>query len=201
MTDQSDMGMYQRLDEENKGENEHVSATPPVQALQDQVRLIDALVNNIGKYSHEVKQKCKQLYKLAGSVPDKIDEQVFCGRYPHGQTITATLEFIEFMICQAQKINIGDEMIVSLGIENIKRLWVQFVKEPNFQSDQALFLDWINKQRTYTTFQYVEYQKKQITYELTIFSEVEKRFLFTQFLCNPDEVDAAQISVSLVKCF
>jgi len=33
MTDQSDMGMYQRLDEENKGENEHVSATPPVQAL------------------------------------------------------------------------------------------------------------------------------------------------------------------------
>ena len=47
----------------------------------------------------------------------------------------------------------------------------------------------------------MDYQKKQINYELFIFSEEEKRFLFTQFLCNPDEVDVAQISVSFVKCF
>ena len=48
-------------------------------------------------------------------------------------------------------------MNVALGIENIKRLWTLFVKEPNFQSDQTLFLNWINKQRTHTTFQIVNY--------------------------------------------
>lgn len=47
----------------------------------------------------------------------------------------------------------------------------------------------------------INYQKKSYLYELFIFSEEEKRFLFEQFLCNPDEVDAAQISVGLVRCF
>jgi len=48
-------------------------------------------------------------------------------------------------------------MPVSLGIENIKQLWSLFVKEPNFESDQSLFLDWINKQRTHTVYDYLKY--------------------------------------------
>lgn len=40
------------------------------------------------------------------------------------------------MICKAQKAMIvlldRHEVSVSLGIENIKRLWTYFVKEPNF---------------------------------------------------------------------
>lgn len=37
--------------------------------------------------------------------------------------------------------------------------------------------------------------------ELAIFTDEEKRFLFENFLCNPEEVDAASISVALVKVF
>ena len=62
-------------------------------------------------------------------------------------------------------------------------------------------MNWINKQRSHTFYQYQDYQKKAFTYELYIFSDEEKRFLFTQFLCNPEELEAAQISVPLVKCF
>jgi len=50
-------------------------------------------------------------------------------------------------------------MTVSIGEENIRRLWVLLVKEPNFQSDQTLFLNWINKQRTNTVIFYKQYQK------------------------------------------
>lgn len=92
-------------------------------------------------------------------------------------------------------------MTVSMGIENIKRLWTLFVKEPNFQSDQTIFLNWINKQRTHTISHMQNYQKRNYTYEIFIFAEEEKRFMFEQFLCNPDEVDATQTSVALVKCF
>ena len=92
-------------------------------------------------------------------------------------------------------------MLVTMGIENIKRLWILFVNDPNFQSDTTLFLNWINKQRTHTISKIVNYQRNKYTYELFIFSEEEKKFLFESFLCNPDEVNAAQISVALVKCF
>lgn len=40
-----------------------------------------------------------------------------------------------------------------------------------------------------------------MTYELFIFVEEEKRYFFEQFLCNPEEVDTASISIALVKCF
>ena len=40
-----------------------------------------------------------------------------------------------------------------------------------------------------------------VLYELFIFTETEKRFLFDCFLCNPDEVDASKITVALVNCF
>ena len=48
-------------------------------------------------------------------------------------------------------------MNTNLGIENIKSIWCLFVKQPNFQSDQTLFLDWINKQRNLT---YIVYNQQ-----------------------------------------
>ena len=36
---------------------------------------------------------------------------------------------------------------MSLGTENIDRLWQLFVHQPNFNADQNLFLKWINKPR------------------------------------------------------
>lgn len=101
----------------------------------------------------------------------------------------------------AQKYSITADITISLGIENIKRLWNLFVKEPNFASDHAVFLDWIYKQRSYSQIHIMNDQKRQFSYELFLFNDEEKRFLFTAFLCNPDEVNASSISVSLVKCF
>lgn len=80
-------------------------------------------------------------------------------------------------------------------------MWNLFVKEPNFASDHSVFLDWIYKQRSYQQVVIENGQKRQYSYELFLFNDEEKRFLFTAFLCNPDEVNAASISVSLVKCF
>ena len=48
---------------------------------------------------------------------------------------------------------------------------------------------------------YVKYQKVPKTFELSIFTEEEKRFLFEHFLCNQEEVDVKSISVALVKVF
>ena len=37
--------------------------------------------------------------------------------------------------------------------------------------------------------------------ECFLFTEAEKKFLFTNVLCNPQEVDASQISINLVRCW
>ena len=66
--------------------------------LQSQVNLIEALVTNIQRYHEAVKQKCKQLYQAGNTLPDKIEEQVFVGRYSHEQTIQSMLDMIEFLI-------------------------------------------------------------------------------------------------------
>ena len=44
------------------------------------------------------------------------------------------------------------------------------------------------------------YQQQQ-PIEIYLFTEAEKKFLFTNILCNPQEVDASKIGVSLVKCW
>ena len=41
------------------------------------------------------------MYMNGGAIPEKADEQVFCGRYTHRETIDKMLEFLEFIICQA----------------------------------------------------------------------------------------------------
>lgn len=60
------------------------------------------------------------------------------------------MEFIELLIIQPQKVNENMEMTVCMGIDNIKRLWALFVKEPNFASDQTQFLNWVNKVRIHS---------------------------------------------------
>ena len=88
--------------EANDNEPQTAALTKPLtQRLQEQVRLIDALVANAEAYHGEVRQKCKQLYTANGSLPDKVEEQVFSGRYPHSATLRATLDFLELMICKA----------------------------------------------------------------------------------------------------
>jgi len=63
---------------------------------------------------------------------------VFSGKYKHQDALHTILTMLEFLI-------ILSEEEVSLGVENIEKLWSMFVHDANFQSDQDLFLNWINK--------------------------------------------------------
>ena len=45
------------------------------------------------------------------------------------------LDFIEFVVCADQRRCITNELTVSLGIENIQKLWYLLAKEPNFSHD------------------------------------------------------------------
>ena len=67
------------------------------------MKLIDQLVQNIEAYHGLVKQKCKQFYNNGGAIPDKVEQHVFSGRYPHDETIQKTLDLIELLICEPQK--------------------------------------------------------------------------------------------------
>ena len=83
----------------------------------------------------------------AAPLPDKIEEQTFLGRYSHTQTLQSCFDFMEALIINAQKVNEGYAMSVCVGLDNIQRLWTLLVKQPNFASDQTLFLNWVNKAR------------------------------------------------------
>ena len=172
-----------------------------VLCLQNQLKLSDALINNIRKYHSDVKQKCKQMFETSGTLPDNLDEHVFSGKYAHSHTLQSILDLLEFLICQSQQESNKTGQRVALGIENIKQLWSLFVNEPNFQSDQSLFLDWVNKTRTAQQTQMQALYQQQPPREIYLFTEEEKKFLFTNILCNPQEVDAAKIGIGLVKCW
>lgn len=63
------MNMYTSTGESENQDNPQMNHLPnvqvklPVQALQDQVAILDALVNYLEKYHGEVKQKCKLIYE------------------------------------------------------------------------------------------------------------------------------------------
>lgn len=51
------------------------------------------------------------------------------------------LDLVEFLV-------INSDNRVEIGVQNIELMWDMFVTQANFESDQTLFLNWINKQRT-----------------------------------------------------
>lgn len=154
----------QLIEEQSKEDLQLISAVPH---LQKSAELMDVLIYNLEKYHTEVKNKCKVQYQKGSAIPDKIEEQVFAGKYSHPHTLSSILSFIEFMIIESQKGSQGGEdggaavgeMTVSLGIENMKRLWYLFVKEPNFQTDQTLFLNWVNESRVINVIRTDNYQQ------------------------------------------
>lgn len=88
------------------------------------------------------------------------------------------LDFLEFLI-------INSTQSVSLGTANIDILWQIFVLQPNFNSDQALFLKWINKPR----------EQQYVRNEVYLFTDEEKKYFFVRILCNPTYVNFQKISV------
>jgi len=166
--------------------------------LQERLGLMDVVIENVSHYHTQVKQKLKTLEEKS-KVPDNVDEFIFAGSYTHAKTLESLLEFIEYLVLQSQNDSTKPNEFVSIGVANIENLWSLFVSGPNFNSDQNMFLAWINKQRL----QQVQSQQNNyyqlVTKEQNIFTEEEKKFLFTNILCNP--ADVRNMPVSLVKVF
>ena len=66
-----------------------------------------------------------------------------------------------------------------------------FVEEPNYTLEQSLFLNWIN--------QVHEENGNQISRPMEMFTQEEKKFLFTEILCK--SVTKANATPSMAKCF
>jgi len=114
--------------------------------LQERLGLIGLIISNVQHYHSQVKHRLKALSEK-NKVPDNVEEFSFCGSYSHSKTLDALLEFLEYLIIQSQNDSQKQDDFVSLGIDNLTQLWQLFVSEPNFNSDQNLFLSWVNKQR------------------------------------------------------
>ena len=106
-----------------------------VLCIDNQLKLVDALIGNIKGYHEDVKQKCKKAFQKSGTLPDNLDEHIFTGKYSHSVTLQSILDLLEFLICKRQQDSNTTGDRVTLGIENIKKLWALFVNEPNFQAD------------------------------------------------------------------
>ncbi len=102
--------------------------------------LINKVIGNIQSYHAAVKERARALIEKNKTIPDDVSGFIFLGKHTHKETLEAILGFLEFIILSS------DEK-VTLGIENIDRLWTLFVQQPNFNSDQTLFLQWVNKYR------------------------------------------------------
>jgi len=152
-----------------------------ITSLEDQLGLVSKIISNIESYHNAVKERVRSLSERKKPLPEDVTNYVFVGKHAHDATLNQLLGFLEFLI-------LSSEDRVSLGTGNIDRLWQLFVQQPNFNSDQSLFLKWINKHRETGM---SAYDKK----EIFLFNEAERKHFFTKILCNPTYVDFQRISI------
>ena len=117
-------------------------------------------------------------------IPEDVSGFTFIGKRTHETTLNHLLEFLEFLI-------IHSATQVSLGTQNIDKLWKIFVQQPNFTFEQNLFLKWVNQHRE-NQFDHKEY---------FLFTDEERKYFFTQILCSSTYVANISISYGQVKCF
>ena len=117
-----------------------------------------------------VREKLKTLEKNDDA---NLSKHVFKGKFTHQQTLEMLLDFISVLV------NIGNREIV-LKNENIKILWNLFMKNSNLESDKQIFLKWVNKKH------HCRHRNEK---SFIILSEEERKFFFTEILCNPAYVD------------
>lgn len=137
-------------------------------------------------YHGAVREKVRSLTERK-KLPEDVTNFTFVGKHSHDATLNQLLGFLEFII-------LSSEERVSLGTDSIDRLWQLFVQQPNFNSDQTLFLKWVNKYREVA----VSYHEKK---EIYLFNDQERKHFFTKILCNPTYVDFQRISIGQVKSF
>jgi|LauGreDrversion4_2_1035121.scaffolds.fasta_scaffold54103_1 hypothetical protein len=103
--------------------------------------IINTVIINIDQYNVGTREKARALSeKNKTQLPDDVSNFTFVGKHTHQDTLDHMLGFLEFLI-------INSDHKVTLGTQNIDRLWQMFVQQPNFSIDQTLFFKWINKHR------------------------------------------------------
>lgn len=149
------------------------------------------MIKNIEEYHTGVKEKTRQMAEKKRTIPDDVSNFIFLGKNAHDAHLNSLFDFLEFIVLRSNE-------TVSLGIDNIDKLWRLFVQQPVFNSDQSLFLKWVNKFReVYVTS--IKYEKE--SKEIFLFNDEERRNFFTKILCSPTYVDFQKISIGQVKSF
>jgi hypothetical protein len=87
-----------------------------IQALEQNLGLISKLISNIEAYNSAVRERARSLTERKKAIPDDVSKQTFVGKHSHDETLNYLLDFLEFLI-------LNSENKVSIGTENIDRLW------------------------------------------------------------------------------
>ena len=149
------------------------------------------MIGSIATYHGAVKERVRSFSERKKTLPEDVSNFFFVGKHAHEATLNLILGFLEFVVLHSEE-------RVSLGTDNIDRLWHLFVSQPNFNSDQNLFLKWINLQRESPM---AAYDRRERDSEIYLFNDVERKHFFTKILCSPTYVDFQKISIGQVKCF
>lgn len=149
------------------------------------------MIKNIEEYHTGVKEKTRQMTEKKRAIPDDVSNYIFLGKNAHDAHLNSLFEFLEFIILRSNE-------AVNLGTDNIDKLWRLFVQQPVFNSDQSLFLKWVNKQREIDV---ISKYEKGTSREIFLFNDEERRHFFTKILCSPTYVDFQKISIGQVKSF
>jgi hypothetical protein len=134
------------------------------------MNIVQHLIDDCTSYNKAVSAKLKDMAAKGEGLPEKVEDFCFVGKCKHKTMLDTLLGLLEFLVTTS-------ENYVEIGFPNIEKLWHMFVSEPNFESDQNLFLTWINKHR-------VKEDAKKNQYDVYIFTDEEKEFLFINVLCN-----------------
>jgi hypothetical protein len=146
---------------------------------------VSKVIASISTYHGAVKERVRSFGERKKPLPEDVSNFAFVGKYAHEATLNIILGFLEFLVLHSEE-------KVSLGTENIDRLWTIFVQQPNFNSDQNLFLKWINQHRELPM---SPYERRDRDPEIFLFNEAERKHFFTKILCSPTYVDFQRISI------
>jgi hypothetical protein len=140
---------------------------------------ISLTIKNIERYNALV-QKSMVDSVNKGIVPENISKTCFEGNVQHADHLEKLLEFIDFL-----SVNTVGE--ITLGNENIEKLWNIFVNRSGIEFDKNLFYRWLNKEKFVKS-------AMQTPHNRRIFTSEEREFLFKHILCKPEYVNIKELS-------
>ncbi len=123
------IGDYSAFD----SKDDPLTITNIIIALAKQIDIVNRIISNIEAYHAAVKERSRALIEKNKTIPDDVSTYIFVGKHTHKETLEAILGFLEFIV-------LSSDHKVTLGTANSDRLWAMFVQQPNFNSDQTLYL-------------------------------------------------------------